>query len=258
MAGCMTRMVTLTAPGVEVLPWDEEHCAWRGPHKHSGPDGCRVQVAALNVWSSDRAAEYHRLQAAARKQAGVREPVVLARAAEPQQRGPVHWHLVVAATPAGERFTRALLELAPRYGFGTVRDQGYTSKGAYAHAHYLAKYLSKEGADQESARGWDVAYSLLPRKPVWVSPILTRRSGTTMEVAKLLRSVWAFEQGYRESLPSFRDGVVEAWVYWWRRVSIKGRATVRRSVVPRDYGSFEPWATLAWPGERWTEVALAA
>ena len=83
----MTRLVTLTAPGADVLPWDEQHCAWMGPHKHSGPLGCRIELEAAYVWATDLEQRFHRLCAAARKRGRVSEPVVCARAWEAQNRG---------------------------------------------------------------------------------------------------------------------------------------------------------------------------
>jgi hypothetical protein len=148
LVGVMTRMVTLTAPGADVLRWDEEHCAWTGPHRPSGPLGCRADVGDANLWCSTLRVSLHRLCMVARKAAGVREPVVAAIAWRSQRRGVPHAHMVVIVNPAGERFVEELLALAPLYGFGTVLDKGYASKGAYAHAAYLSKYLTKDGDDE--------------------------------------------------------------------------------------------------------------
>lgn len=246
----MTRLVTLTAPGADVLPWDEEHCAWMGPHKHSGPLGCRIRFEAANAWAIDLGKRFHGLCAAARKRARVFEPVVCARAWEAQDRGAPHCHMVTIVNPAGERFVEALLELAPLYGFGTVHDRGYAARGGYAHAAYLSKYVTKDGRDELARRESLFEAVLLPRQMVWVSPVLTRRSGATMTVSRLVRSVWAFAEGYRETLPAFKDSVQRAWVYYWRRVAMRGREKIPRSVVPRDWGLYEPWEALSWPGER--------
>ncbi len=260
----MTRMVTLTAPGADVLPWDEEVCRAFGPHTHSGPFGCRIDPEAAWYWRASLESRYHLLLVAARKKARVHEPVMLARAWEDQQRGAPHCHMVIAVTPAGERFADALMELAPRYGFGEIRDKGYASKGAYAHAAYLANYVTKYNERVElDRRAMLCEAQLLPRQSLWVSPMLTRRSGATMEVARLVRSLWAFAEGYRERPPCARNGVVEAWAFYWRRIGLRAReglprSSVTRSVVPRDYGSFIPWDTLSWPGEMWASLAQAA
>jgi hypothetical protein len=245
----MTRLVTLTAPGADVLPWDEGHCAWMGPHKHSGPLGCRIELEAVYAWTVDLERRFHRLCMAARKRAKVHEPVVCARAWEAQDRGAPHCHMVTIVNAAGERYVDALLELAPHHGFGTVHDKGYAARGGYAHAAYLSKYVTKDGRDESARRESVFEASLLPRQAVWVSPVLTRRSGATMTVSRLVRSVWAFAEGYRETLPTFKDGVQRAWVYYWRRVAIRGRGKVPRSLVPRHWGPYEPWGALSWLGE---------
>lgn len=249
LVGAMTRLVTLTAPGADKLPWDEKHCAWMGPHRHSGPLGCRIRVDAAMQWATDLGERFHRLCAAARKRARVSEPVVCARAWEAQDRVAPHCNMVTVVNAAGERFVDALLELAPQYGFGTVRDRGYATHGGYAHAAYLAKYVTKYGTDEHERRASIFEASLLPRQTVWVSPILTRRSGATMAVSRLVRSLWAFAEGYRETMPTFRDSIQKAWTYYWRRVAMRGRLAVPRSVVPRDWGPHEPWGARSWPGE---------
>ncbi len=165
----MTRLVTLTAPGADVLPWDEEHCAWMGPHKHSGPLGCRIEVEAANAWAIDLEQRFHRLCAAARKRGRISEPVVCARAWEAQDRGAPHCHMVTIVNAAGERFVEALFELAPLHGFGTIHDKGYAARGGYAHASYLSKYVTKDGYDEHSRRESVFEASLLPRQTVWVS-----------------------------------------------------------------------------------------
>ena len=75
-----------------------------------------------------------------------------------------------------------------------------------------------------------------------------------MTVSRLVRSVWAFAEGYRETLPTFKDGVQRAWVYYWRRVAMRGRDNVPRSVVPRDLGAYPPWQARSWPGEGLSSV----
>jgi len=253
LVGCKTRMVTITAPGVDVLPWDEDHCRWQGAHTHSGPAGCRIDLGAAAAWRVDLEQRFHRLTMAARKRARVHEPVIAALAWEVQERGAPHCHIVTTVTRAGEAFVTALMEMAPAYGFGTIRDDGYASKGAYAHAAYLGKYMTKHDATVEEQRRRAVyEAALLPKRPVWVSPILTQRSGATMQVARLMRSLWAFAEGYRERPPTYRSGIEAAWVMYWRRVDRRGRANVRRSIVPRDLGTYEPWNAVSWPGEVWS------
>jgi hypothetical protein len=44
-------MLTLTAPGVDVLPWDESSCSRSGRHRHSG-DCCQVDADSAALWHS--------------------------------------------------------------------------------------------------------------------------------------------------------------------------------------------------------------
>ena len=46
--GVPVVMSAVTPPGAEGLPWDEKHCARRGPHSHSARNGCRVDGDALS------------------------------------------------------------------------------------------------------------------------------------------------------------------------------------------------------------------
>ena len=104
-------MVTVTAPGVAGgLVWDDEWCAWRGRHRHSGREGCRVRrdiAASWNEAAPEHWRELHRraLQAASRyaQRVGCPSWGVLARMWEFQRRGVLHVHVVLPMTTAAER-----------------------------------------------------------------------------------------------------------------------------------------------------------
>ena len=101
------RLLTVTAPGQEAgLYWDESKCAHLGPHRHSGPLGCRVQDAPALAWN-DRAPEWwrslhHEASQATLRRVG-RRPRLLLRPWELQQRGMLHVHPVVGSSSASER-----------------------------------------------------------------------------------------------------------------------------------------------------------
>ena len=102
------RLGAVTAPGVDAgLPWDESVCANRGPHQHSGLDGCRVLVEAAALFNERASAWWSELhheasQAVLRKLG--RRPVLLARVWELQKRGVLHVHpLLGYSTPGKER-----------------------------------------------------------------------------------------------------------------------------------------------------------
>src|SRR4030081_2548330 len=46
-----TCLVTLTAPGADVLPWDRAKCR-EGAHRCSGQRGCRVHWVAAAGWNA--------------------------------------------------------------------------------------------------------------------------------------------------------------------------------------------------------------
>ena len=64
--GVPVVLSAVTPPGAEGLPWDERKCAHRGPHKHNGKHGCRVDGDALAEWSRDISKRWKRLHNAAR------------------------------------------------------------------------------------------------------------------------------------------------------------------------------------------------
>ncbi len=101
-------LVAVTAPGAAVLPWDPDACSGLGPHKHSGPLGCRVRHSAAYRWNSTASARYGRLMEAAQLHADrllrrtfgpkVKLPRRVAVVWAEQKRGVWHVH---EALPAG-------------------------------------------------------------------------------------------------------------------------------------------------------------
>ncbi|MGZ8740790.1 MAG: hypothetical protein ACXWZ8_09375 [Gaiellaceae bacterium] len=106
-------LIAVTAPGADVLPWHVEDCAGRGPHRHYGPDGCRVHPSLAYRWNVTASARYGRLMEAAQRsadrfvrQAGWRGvlPRRVAVCWSEQQRGVWHVH---EALPAGSEVERS-------------------------------------------------------------------------------------------------------------------------------------------------------
>lgn len=198
----------ITAPGAETLPWD---CG--RTHRHSGDLGCRVDEAALSRWDADRdrrwSALYDAAQTATKRALGARASLLVG-VWEPQQRGAFHRHVTFSALNDLERLRakRCLQELerlAPSHGFGDVlgyglRDRhGIVNRKVYSNARSLSRYLSSYFVAGEHGK-----MTLLetmqnarraPRRLVWVSPKLTRRSGITMRVLRLSRRFRAARKG---------------------------------------------------------------
>jgi hypothetical protein len=57
----------VTAPGADVLPWDEAACDHLGEHRHSGERGCRVQAVAAREWNETASDRWRRLHRRARQ-----------------------------------------------------------------------------------------------------------------------------------------------------------------------------------------------
>jgi hypothetical protein len=210
-----TCLVTLTAPGVDLLPWDRSKCP-AGEHRCSGKLGCRVHWHKAAVWNSTATKRLGDLLKMARervrrKHLGQGEVAVLAYVCEAHQRGVFHVHVVLGYRTAADRaaldtFRDALRRQRGSYGFGTGRQGSFDGgepdrfRGEDA-GRYISKYLRPDGAkasfvpllqavgevtmrDPETGRQKNLL------RPVYVSPKLTRITGITMGFLRFCR--WAF------------------------------------------------------------------
>jgi hypothetical protein len=226
--GVPVVLSAVTPPGIEELPWDEAHCAWRGPHRHG--NGCRVDGDALDEWSRDISARWKRLHNAARnacrREKGRCLPIAT-RAWEPQMRGPGHDHPVFHVhspedVRVAECYLRHLARLAPLHGFGFVGEKRGRSmqimSGDRAAAYLSSYFVRRKGSKatlQENARN-----PHLPRMLIWASPTLTRATGVTMRNLRRVRQLWAVRLG--KLPPPSWSGVELA-----RIVALAGPWTVR-------------------------------
>ena len=191
------RLGAVTAPGVEAgLPWDMSVCAHRGPHRHSGLDGCRVlaEAAALfneraSAWWSEL---HHEASQAVLRKLG-RRPVLLARVWELQKRGVLHVHPLLGYSTPAERaaadlYFRELGRLATAHGFGYLERKRKTM-AAKASAAYLSGYFVK-GKRNKLSLTETVKSADMPRSIVYVAPWLSQKSGWTMRSLRLKRYLW--------------------------------------------------------------------
>jgi hypothetical protein len=194
---CQVRMITVTAPGVDRgLPWDEDHCAQLGAHRHSGELGCRVVPAAAGTFNKLAPAwwsELHREARQAATRAVGTAPEMLARIYELQKRGVLHLHLVVGYSIPGERaaadrYVAELSRRAPRHGFGYV-DRKVQVKEPTAAAAYLSSYFVN-GKGTKKQLSESVQDRRMPRSIIYVASWLSRRSGITMRSLRLKRYAW--------------------------------------------------------------------
>lgn len=173
VAGHMA-LVTITAPGQDVLPWD----------------GYRVYDYVLKPWNQSAPARWRELHKAAAKRAQ-REArrlntqwAVLAQVWQEQKRGALHRHAVVPMATVEQRavskvYVDALHALAVRNGFGFV-DRKLELRSPERCSAYIARYVSSELAMCRQ----------LPGHVVEVNRRLTSRTGVTVRSLRAERRLW--------------------------------------------------------------------
>ena len=209
-----TRLITLTAPGAKVLPWDRSACP-KGAHTCSGMLGCRVAWVAAASWNATVTKRLGELLKAAREQTrrqdrGARVEV-LGYVCEAQQRGVFHPHVVLGYRTAADRaaldtFVGTLRRKRGAYGFGTGQrgsfDAGKPDRFNPADAaRYISKYLRPDRAKTSFVPLLEAINRIVARdpttgrrkhlvRPVYVSTGLTRRTGVTMGFLRYKRWAW--------------------------------------------------------------------
>lgn len=187
----------VTAPGSDVMPWDESTCSALGEHRHAGGLGCRVDSSISGRWNREAPAAWRRLHRRAYQETvrrhGPGSVVLLARVWELQARGLLHVHPVLgyegAVQMAGARaYLARLADLAPQYGFGFVHSKRELVKAMPAQnaAAYLSSYFVK-GRRGKTALWESVRSSAMPRSIIHVSVKLTMQTGCTMRTLRLKR-----------------------------------------------------------------------
>jgi len=167
-------LLSLTAPGADLLPW-----ACDRAHVHAGASGCQVDRAYADVWAERASENWRRLRDAARKavdRAGLpTAALVLERVWEPQKRGVPHLHVVAGArTPdelaAVELFEAELRERAVEYGFGPQLHATRPMEAREA-SRYLAGYLLGRSKRKGSIRD-NLAHPRMPHSLIWITPAI--------------------------------------------------------------------------------------
>ena len=228
-------MLTVTAPGGDVLPWDTSKCLHGINERCSGRRGCVLDEEALTRWRVDLEDRWKRYTMAAR--ARVRRElkdkaatVMLAGAWELQKRGAPHVHIVVPAGRVGQAFADALALLAAQYGFGFV-DTRLKTVHALAAANYLSKYLTA-GERKHHRPTRSVYASNLPKRIAWVNRRLTQKSFATMRMCRLIRKRWAFAQGFCSYPRTANERERDAMIGYF--LSARRRAMEKSFSVPLD------------------------
>ena len=207
-------LVAVTAPGADVLPWDERRCSVEGPHKHRGDRGCRVAWDEGLRWNLDASERYARLWKAATVAADRLLRAYGWKGALPrrvavvwsvQQRGVWHVHEALpAGSPAELLWSRTVIAYMSatggRYGWGFVDRNPLRALGkgssmlhggrdaAEVAAYYLARNAASYLADNASTHS--EMYVPGRRLRSYVSRRLTSITGVTMRSLRSCRYLW--------------------------------------------------------------------
>jgi hypothetical protein len=214
-------MVTVTAPGRDALPHDQEGV---------------VDRAAAEAWNKAAPAQWSRLHRRCRyrlREAPCGPPALLGYVWAFQRRGVLHVHLAFAAdTPARKAAARGYVQLlkaglAAEWGFGFV-DLQMAHHGAKGVGNYFAKYVCKEGAGGRPELAETVAHPDVPARPIYLSNRLTARTRCTMRNLRLRRYYWRAET-MRQA------GMAECWYVeelWQRGLRVEHGRLVRPARAP--------------------------
>jgi hypothetical protein len=210
--GGNVSVLTITAPGEDVLPWDTDQCDHHPSQKCSGEIGCRVEWIYAYYWNATAQARMSRLFEAAQKSADrwVRRqwagelPRQIGNVGKVmQKRGVYHFHYGMPNGSEIERvwsrhvrkFLQSALSRENRLGAQRVWDAverefaGEVVRGVYGFGFShpgrtggssatAARYLARNAAGYLSDNAWEGGRH-------YVSSRITRSSGVTM---KALRS----------------------------------------------------------------------
>ncbi len=202
------RMVAITAPGSDALPW-----ACERDHRHSGSQGCRVEEQAATEWAATLTQRWKELREDARlatlRGTGLK-PTLLLRVWEPQKRGVPHLHVVLgvrteAEKIAAERFRQELDARAAYHGFGFVQRHVHET-GPRQAARYLVGYLLGRSKRKGTIRE-NIAHPRMPRSLIWLTPNLTRSTLCTMRRLRYARWYFAAFSGRASHWPCLRGQV---------------------------------------------------
>ncbi len=197
-ADCGVRLIVLTAPGADVLPWDRERCTHEPDESCSGMKGCSVVGEAASMWNWAMPAQWSKLHRKAAQNTRRRfgRFSLLAQAVEPQRRGVYHWNLVVGYESVRQKaasgfYVSELERLAATHHFGYV-DRRRRVMTAHHAAHYIAKYFTEKGG--KLGIGDTAARGDCPRTVARVARELTTATGITMRQRRRVRYRWVLAQ----------------------------------------------------------------
>lgn len=206
-----TRMVTLTAPGQDLIPWDASQCLAQGPHQHTGDAGCKVDLNG-QAWNEDMWTRWKVLRETAARAARRTAPPktrsgILAVVPEMQKRGVWHLHVILGyESPQEQEWCEAFLTALERnrenHRFGVQFHPGEWARQGHERSYVvkLSRYVNKVHGVREALENW-----ILPGRWMYVSTRLTQRTRCTMRT--LARSAVHF---MRDGV-KMRDSLFSEW-----------------------------------------------
>ena len=211
-------VVTVTAPGEDVLPWDRSQCVHEDDVRCSGRLGCRAADGPRRQWNATFPARWRKLHnaawLAATREVG-RHGAILCIGKEAQRRGALHAHVAVGTkTPLeaawANAYARHLNRLRGEHGFGFV-DRKLRARNAREAAAYLSRYFVSAAGKAPITEA--VTNPEMPTRPLYCSPKLTHKTRVTMRNLRRVRHLWAWRAGLcPEPEWDFRLSVVVAYI----------------------------------------------
>lgn len=196
--------VTFTAPGIDVLPWDDQVCTHRPGVRCSGKIGCRARVDELAPWNDSVGQRWSWMMTYIRREFP-QVDVQFFKAVEPQRRGALHLHVMfrVEGSICSERFAAVLRECALRWDFGAqtdVQEVDCTDGNEVARrAGYASKYAAKMADADRRFLNTDTGEIVSLRCRAWSK---STRWGDTMRNIALVRRRWAIHAAHAASTAS--------------------------------------------------------
>lgn len=239
-------VLTITAPGVDVLPWDETGRRCREPELTAWNDTAPGRWSAWWRWCSQGP------RARARRNGATWG--MLAKVWETQKRGALHLHVIVPyGTPAEREATDELVRnldgSRQAFGFGYV-DRGAMQRdetgqrvrklvpvAAERAAGYVAKYLTETGKGAQGM-GALAATTVVAGPLLYTAQRLTALSGKTMRSMRARRAIYATYRMIGSGIGAWQAATLVHAVEARRPpLTVAARLTLIRDALAGQWGS---------------------
>lgn len=141
-----TSFVTITAPGVDRLPWAKELCVVMSDHVCSGNLGCRSDPWSTALWNLETKTTWNHFVTELERELGIDVPYW--KSWELQKRGALHLHALMRHEGISKAdFEVAVREIASVWGFGEqIVIKAVTQANRAEFGVYVTVYVTK-GSD---------------------------------------------------------------------------------------------------------------